>query len=1143
MAGLSQLVHFLRRIVVPPESVGDAVFLDRFTHGGDEDAFASLVARHGPMVWRVCNSVLVDKTSVDDCFQATFLVLARKARVLKRSVALPGWLHGVALRVASEARRRARRHALLPLPAGVCEAADSSPDPLESLTARELLVAVREEVQGLPESYRLPIILCCLENLSHAEAAQRLGCTAGSIKGRLERGRARLSMRLAKRGLSPSGALLAASLPIGTALGGVRPGLGGATIKAAMLYAAHTVARPYVGSRAALGLADAVLGSIAASPGKVIAVVAIILAAAVGAGGISFLKGIESSLASCAGEQRDTAQTLPEQTERKKDIHGDLLPAGAVARLGTLRQRAPGSQLAVTADGKEIVTVDNLLTVRRFDSATGDLRHESQLPVGNRASLARLSPHGTYALVAVHPVGGSKLELWHLATAERLRPLTFPKDVLLPHESELAFSPDERFVGLTDSTSTSARHRVVLWDMKTFESWVLASTEFREQERYAQPIVAFSADSKRLAVCHFDRFLRCFDVLSRERLWEFKTGYGLQTLFFTPDGKAVVSSPRRWDSATGKIEETKQRPPKDAFYPLGFSPDGQFMVYEDGLEGMVLWRSGAAATSCRFPAPEPRVRTGLWIPGKPPLNFAFMPDGKSVVRLQGTLQGWDIESGKPTFPITESWGHTSAVTNLRFSPDGRLLASCSNDETVRLWDLATKRVLHIVGRGRGDCLAFAPDGKILLTMASLMTNQGHVRQWDVNTGQFVRDLKQPEPKQTLITHYTKDTDLRFTADGKKALHLYWTEESMESICSVWNVTDGARVDHKAVSKSRRCVFTPDGKGVLTPDSLLDLESGKIRWVFQSDSVQDPDKQTFEWGLVVSPNGSLMAVQAHFRVAGADVYDNVRVADMATGRQLFKVAASMLAGLEFSGDGGILAMVTNDNVRLFETATWQEVGSLKMQTGLSTNGIQAATFSPDGRTLANGHRDSTILLWDLTFGAGPTARDLTAAQATSLWDDLAAQDARRAYAAVWRLADAKGQAAMTIITQNLKPIVERDFEKARAHISDLASATFKVREKARKELENLGSTAAPVILEALDLNPPLEVRRRLEVLLSRPMPLTAATLRDLRAVHVLERMATTKARGLLSQIAGGMRHARQTQEAKAALERLSRLDKR
>src|ERR1700674_4224304 len=99
MAALQQLVHHIRRLVTPPEPVLDAVLLHRFTHGHEEDAFAAIVARHGPMVLRVCQRILADSAAAEDCFQATFLVLARKAGSLRRPEALAGWLHGVALRV------------------------------------------------------------------------------------------------------------------------------------------------------------------------------------------------------------------------------------------------------------------------------------------------------------------------------------------------------------------------------------------------------------------------------------------------------------------------------------------------------------------------------------------------------------------------------------------------------------------------------------------------------------------------------------------------------------------------------------------------------------------------------------------------------------------------------------------------------------------------------------------------------------------------------------------------------------------------------------------------------------------------------------------------------------------------------------
>src|SRR5439155_12833667 len=135
----------------------------------------------------------------EDAFQATFLVLARKAGSIRRHEALAAWLYGVAYRVASRARRQLRE---VPMP-DVAPAGRYT-DPLEGVTAREMLTILDEEVQRLPEVYRLPVILCCLEGRTHEEAAAQLGWTRGSLQGRLERGRVRLRARLVRRGLTLS---------------------------------------------------------------------------------------------------------------------------------------------------------------------------------------------------------------------------------------------------------------------------------------------------------------------------------------------------------------------------------------------------------------------------------------------------------------------------------------------------------------------------------------------------------------------------------------------------------------------------------------------------------------------------------------------------------------------------------------------------------------------------------------------------------------------------------------------------------------------------------------------------------------------------------------------------------------------------
>jgi RNA polymerase sigma factor (sigma-70 family) len=207
---LAPLLDHLKRLAAGQSPEADAALLERYARRRDEDAFAELLARHGPMVWRVCRRVLNDAHAAEDAFQATFLVLARRAGSIRRPEAVSGWLYGVALRVARKARSAGFRRRLHQTTADGLEPPCPAPGPAAVLTRRELLDAVDEEVRRLPEISRLPVLLCCLEGLSQEEAARRLGWTPGSVKGRLERGRARLRARLARRGLSLSAALAAA---------------------------------------------------------------------------------------------------------------------------------------------------------------------------------------------------------------------------------------------------------------------------------------------------------------------------------------------------------------------------------------------------------------------------------------------------------------------------------------------------------------------------------------------------------------------------------------------------------------------------------------------------------------------------------------------------------------------------------------------------------------------------------------------------------------------------------------------------------------------------------------------------------------------------------------------------------------------
>jgi RNA polymerase sigma factor (sigma-70 family) len=204
--------RLLRHINRLTDAEADAALLARFVRQGDHGAFAALVARHGPMVFNVCRRRLGDAHAAEDAFQAVFLVLARKAGGL-RPDSLAAWLHGVAVRICLNARRAARRCPVRDEPVTADEAFDAGPAPPAQLSAREVLRAVEDEVRRLPHAYRLAVALCCLDGLSQEEAARRLGWSVGSVKGRLERGRARLRERLTRRGLTPA---VATAVPLAT---------------------------------------------------------------------------------------------------------------------------------------------------------------------------------------------------------------------------------------------------------------------------------------------------------------------------------------------------------------------------------------------------------------------------------------------------------------------------------------------------------------------------------------------------------------------------------------------------------------------------------------------------------------------------------------------------------------------------------------------------------------------------------------------------------------------------------------------------------------------------------------------------------------------------------------------------------------
>ncbi len=211
--------------------LSDGQLLARFSgrgvgDGAAEAAFEALIARHGPMVWGLCRRILGDPDRAEDAFQATFLILVRKADSIRVDDSLGRWLHGVGVRVAT----RARASDLRKWPGG-----DLAVDPAAPPTSDDRAIDVRgvvdEEVARLPAAYRSVVVLCHLEGLTRERAAARLGCPVGTVNSRLSRAGAMLKGRLARRGVAPASALWLASTE-GTARASspVPPALSDATL-------------------------------------------------------------------------------------------------------------------------------------------------------------------------------------------------------------------------------------------------------------------------------------------------------------------------------------------------------------------------------------------------------------------------------------------------------------------------------------------------------------------------------------------------------------------------------------------------------------------------------------------------------------------------------------------------------------------------------------------------------------------------------------------------------------------------------------------------------------------------------------------------------------------------------------------------
>ena len=810
----------------------------------------------------------------------------------------------------------------------------------------------------------------------------------------------------------------------------------------------------------------------------------------------------------------------------QSDMSGEGLPPGAVLRLGTthFRHADPVLSVAFSPNGKLLASSDASGVVHVWDADTG--KPLLDLPK-NTGSLVLFTSDGKNLVCSrekkgtflLNAVTGETVRTYVNKEQDRSR----GRSVQSTHT--IALSPDGRMLAEADG------QEVVLWEVTTGKEL------FRlKGDKTPFGSVAFAHDSKTVAAGEDDKATTIYfwDTKTGEQTHKIANVHGGWTtaLTFSADGKLFASaSPYEvaiWDAATRK-KLTKF----DTGSPsLAFSPDGKFLAgpqYGGGeAKGTIHVYDTAALKSVQA------LRGHLTI-----VNcVAFSPNGKKIATggPEGTVRLWDAMTGRQ---LSTGDGNEALINSVAFSPDGSFAATASGgDHTIRIWGTASGAQLakidipcqfpnHWCATSHGWNLAFGADGKTVTCDSSI---------YDIVGRRLLGDL----PGRVLA----------HSADGKfMAGVVYDRNDRKRGTVSVWDRATGrelASFQPLAPEAARdtsisAAAFSPDGRllavGVdsrdyrekeMAKDSvyLYQVATGKVLHKFRP-------VERGPHSLLFSPDGRLL-------VAGAGWEESIqlwRVADGGLQAQLRGEEQRLnwpeYRPIAFSPNGMFLASGGKDN----SIVIWDMLSGVVVHR-LSGHEypVRALAYPPDGRRLLSAGSELQAVLWNV---APPVKKaDLSDKDLERLWGELGSDNAEAAYRAAGVLA-ATPDKALPLFKEKLKPLASPDLTRVPRLLADLDNEALPVRDAAFKELGAFGSLIEDTLRKTLDGKPSLEVRKRVEMLLSeiqqRPLPM--AQLQQFRAVQVLEWIDTPAAVALLEPLARGTSALRITHEAETTLRRL------
>lgn len=594
------------------------------------------------------------------------------------------------------------------------------------------------------------------------------------------------------------------------------------------------------------------------------------------------------------------------------------------------------------------------------------------------------------------------------------------------------------------------------------------------------------------------------------KLWDIETGkcvwsvpnYNAEEAHFTPDGKHLIAAPgggqntwHIWEVATGKASKVLKPPNLGYVWMFDVSPDGTKLILPTETD-YVLWDMKSGAVKHRWPG---AFQSGRGI---------FAPDGKSVITHNTTFQRWDVSTGKNLYANVATLGHTAPVRKIYFTPDGGRIVSVAGDFTARVWDVKSSQLLRTIPIASAtiDVWCLSPDGEFILGIDEKLA----VHRWSLSAESPRRTVELRDAQKLEIGLRARDASIGM--DGSLTM-IGWPRSADYRLSrfsfSKWDLGTGKLIrwgeDPGREYRGEEARLSPDGFWAAVRDGLFDTKHGSRRAM--------PASPIGAGGTpVFSPDGRLIASSG----------GGVRVWELATGRAVCDLprgaGTSELA--VFSHDGRRLVCMSADRLVVWDLQSGRPVVEWLIPEFQNPNVVWLTgglAFSPDGKTLATGHHDGTILL--RTVPGTKNDNPWTPADGQALWNDLADESPTTAYAAIWQLASQPTN-AVALLNQKYPLVPSALPEEWTKLIARLDSPRFAEREAASKRISELGRAGYGHLKNALKDKLAPEQIRRIEALLAELEPTPTRPrgddLRAVRAVAVLETCGTREARQLLAE---------------------------